>query len=908
MSDSEEEKMLTAKGMTEKILNTTFTTIGWKDVKLSLSVPDYYYMLYTIVPDSKNLFGEDKIRWNRENQMQWKLMDIKKHVRKQKADGVKGNWTDPSDSTRGLKNRLKNAQIAGGYVSKIGLNFLKKIKYKLTDALSMDIITPPEYAKVERPWDIKWEKGEEWFDSEKMNKYVHFHVDPSLPYRETYYMFLARKAFALYYYEILKGPAEGRHDTLMKGIQEIHHTLFTFSDDTDGVTHGYVWHDLMLRNTWNPQVTLPDVFFNLKNWRQGKIDWIPALVSYVHENGNDALFWHIGEKHYCLLYHSLLNPLHVHFYGSSDKRWNTWNTIYDRLFAMNKYEPLDDPDTDLIQSLLSWELPELTAAIIFIVEDHLNHHEERKGVPSPHSVSQRSRSFTKPVTSGHYSADQGLAARFRGHDRRMQPGSERPLELDLPDMSPRNPVSLPEVHLNMQARTLKTGRDHSFTEEVQRTPGGDADAGNTPGRDVPTSSDAINSASRVTSETNEAKDSNCSSPGEDWFSKLFGFRETTYEQTKQCFYYNDKTKILKSKAKKDKQWYVGDFTCPSLEELRKETRDEKLMAKKKGTLTWKFVDDDIANIHNDTYYKDAVFQVASQFNCLEFVKPDRKPEDGVTDYKDDRTQGPACSLACGAATVYRNYFAPVKYEDAHGKPGIQNGQTTEHMINNLGDVSEALKNTNNTYYKVKNGYTFSDQTKLKALNEKLQKSTTEEEEDNIKSKLRIGVHKDVDVTAKHSGQTLNNDPDQKVTQVFASACSVAYNNIHPEHWEPFASLVLEASYEALFHVALQNQKSNKVVLTAVGGGAYGNDMKWIANAIGKALAKFKGCNLEVTFNANGDVPDEIQTVFTKHTPPIPPEPKNTDPTNTVPVLQVTPQTNNQNNPDDRTPPELPSSQ
>ena len=52
----------------------------------------------------------------------------------------------------------------------------------------------------------------------------------------------------------------------------------------------------------------------------------------------------------------------------------------------------------------------------------------------------------------------------------------------------------------------------------------------------------------------------------------------------------------------------------------------------------------------------ATFQVASQFNCLEFVGPSVVPEDGITGYVMDRTQGPACSIACGPATAYRNYF------------------------------------------------------------------------------------------------------------------------------------------------------------------------------------------------------------------------------------------------------------
>jgi hypothetical protein len=57
--------------------------------------------------------------------------------------------------------------------------------------------------------------------------------------------------------------------------------------------------------------------------------------------------------------------------------------------------------------------------------------------------------------------------------------------------------------------------------------------------------------------------------------------------------------------------------------------------------------------------ENAVFQAASQFNSLEFVSQHVTPENGVQGYASDKTQGPACSVVCGPATVYRNYFAPV---------------------------------------------------------------------------------------------------------------------------------------------------------------------------------------------------------------------------------------------------------
>eukprot|EP01045_Picozoa_sp_COSAG04_P042458 COSAG04_NODE_13423_length_606_cov_210.532544_1_plen_48_part_10 len=48
-----------------------------------------------------------------------------------------------------------------------------------------------------------------------------------------------------------------------------------------------------------------------------------------------------------------------------------------------------------------------------------------------------------------------------------------------------------------------------------------------------------------------------------------------------------------------------------------------------------------------------MFQVASQFNCLEMVSPGDQPEAGITRYALDHTQGPVCAMACPAGTVYR---------------------------------------------------------------------------------------------------------------------------------------------------------------------------------------------------------------------------------------------------------------
>jgi len=186
---------------------------------------------------------------------------------------------------------------------------------------------------------------------------------------------------------------------------------------------------------------------------------------------------------------------------------------------------------------------------------------------------------------------------------------------------------------------------------------------------------------------------------------------------------------------------------------------------------------DVAQKHAAPDNRLATFQVASQFNCLEFVGPSVVPEDGVTGYIDDHTQGPACSVACGPATVYRNYFAPVlgPHEQDDQPPAvIRQGQVRDVQINNLFDFSRVVGNVDGRFFKVDGGYTIADNHQLRDLNKVLE-SMGAEGRDACRAALRVGVHSDVQVTSYDWGKHRVTDPSQRVTQVFGSACAVAYN-------------------------------------------------------------------------------------------------------------------------------------
>jgi hypothetical protein len=87
-----------------------------------------------------------------------------------------------------------------------------------------------------------------------------------------------------------------------------------------------------------------------------------------------------------------------------------------------------------------------------------------------------------------------------------------------------------------------------------------------------------------------------------------------------------------------------------------------------------------------------------------------------------------------------------------------------------------------------------------------------------------------------------------VSQAFCSALPVAYGAHPASSWRDFATLVLEAAYEAtLLAAALSASRggSPRVLLTSLGGGAFGNDQRWIHGAMRRALDLARGLGLDV---------------------------------------------------------------
>lgn len=327
-----------------------------------------------------------------------------------------------------------------------------------------------------------------------------------------------------------------------------------------------------------------------------------------------------------------------------------------------------------------------------------------------------------------------------------------------------------------------------------------------------------------------------------WFEKLTGFVETRPDAVRANLEIDGTT--LRSKIN-GASYNCGRLETPNLAELRQRIQN---LPTTEGRLPILEVVANVQHLHIRSDLADSFFQAASQFNLLEMVGPSVRPEDGVDRYEFDYTQGPACAIACGAGTIYRNYFAP------HAG---QIGQTNGHQIDCLADIGEALGNTDNQLWKMTNGYALATPTGLQQINAKL-KAMNEVELDELRQKLRIGLQWNTQVTIDECTHT--------VTQAYCSAVPVAYSSLPSADWSQFAQLVLEASYEATLCAALLNYHetgNNKVYLTLLGGGAFGNQDAWIFDALERAVSLFTQMPLQIAIVSYGAPQEAVRNFITK---------------------------------------------
>jgi hypothetical protein len=317
----------------------------------------------------------------------------------------------------------------------------------------------------------------------------------------------------------------------------------------------------------------------------------------------------------------------------------------------------------------------------------------------------------------------------------------------------------------------------------------------------------------------------------DWFERITGFREGAYDETRSRLLVEGSH--LHSRVN-GKSYVIGTFELVSLDDLRR--RVARVATAGTACIRVSNVVGNVRKMHRDRENVNALFQVASQFNMLEMTSQHVTPEDGVTRYQNDRTQGPACAIAAGAATIYRNYFVPV---------GEGFGQTAQRQLDGLGELggalSAALHRPVSALWKMQNGYAMCTPAGLGAAAHYL-KSLGQDQIDALRGKLRVGLHSDIEVTDADGPKR------HFVSQVFCSALPLAYSSIAGERWEALARLILEATYEASIWCAMLNASrgaSNRILLTSVGGGAFGNKDAWINEALRRGLELAQNYDLDV---------------------------------------------------------------
>jgi hypothetical protein len=151
-------------------------------------------------------------------------------------------------------------------------------------------------------------------------------------------------------------------------------------------------------------------------------------------------------------------------------------------------------------------------------------------------------------------------------------------------------------------------------------------------------------------------------------------------------------------------------------------------------------------------------------------------------------------------------------------------------------------------WEMQNGYALCTKSGLRAISKHVE-ALAPDQRDALAGTLCVGLHQDVEVTDAKG-------PDRQiVSQIFCSALPVRYSDVPANEWKTFASLVLQAAYEATLWAGVVNAQrgaSNIVLLTRLGGGAFGNDDEWIDSALRRAFSIVADFGLDVKIVSLGN--------------------------------------------------------
>lgn len=263
-----------------------------------------------------------------------------------------------------------------------------------------------------------------------------------------------------------------------------------------------------------------------------------------------------------------------------------------------------------------------------------------------------------------------------------------------------------------------------------------------------------------------------------------------------------------------RSWEAGRFETPSIGELRARARGGAGGQAHLWVLDGAGAASDIGGLQG-TAGEGSLFQVASQFNCLEAPDPCIVP---VAEYYFDYTQGPRASISAFPGTLLRHYQAPSaagRFTQASGGP----------QLDLLRDVCAPAVAA------VQSGY-------LQAEGVRDPRAFAAALEEHFDA-IRLGVHDGVEVAFGYDWHGAV-EGRRLIGQVLTSTVAGGGYGGQKlgDFFEPTCRQLLRAAYLGTLLAAVTLERP-KVVLTLIGGGVFGNPIPLIWSSILWALDEVK---------------------------------------------------------------------
>ena len=258
----------------------------------------------------------------------------------------------------------------------------------------------------------------------------------------------------------------------------------------------------------------------------------------------------------------------------------------------------------------------------------------------------------------------------------------------------------------------------------------------------------------------------------------------------------------------DGEFAAGRFSCRSLASLTRQTASFNSYKLRLFVLAGTSPETDIGALQALAPPR-SLFQVASQFNCLESPGPYLA---SVTKYFSDPTQGPRASISAFPGTLLRHYAAP----DGKGGRFVQKDPSPQiNLLRKLSSPEVA---------QVQSGYLLASHIKdPKAFGEFLQQSFLD---------IEVGLQEAAEVVlgANWDGRV---EGRPLIAQAFTSTLAAGgYGHIsfQASEWLLICRQLLRAAYLGTLSGALVTGQK-RAVLTLIGGGVFGNPISLIWDGI-----------------------------------------------------------------------------